>query len=50
MGGKIHLYCMDFISHTGEYEYCGRYWDELLASKKAIDAREKSVDVSKKIT
>ena len=50
MGGKIHLYCMDHISHTGEYEYCGRYWDELLASKKAIEIREKSVDQPKKIT
>jgi len=50
MGGKIHLYCMDHISHTGEYEFCGRYWDELLASKGAIEAREKGVDAPKKIT
>ena len=50
MGGKIHLYCMDHISHTGEYEYCGRYFDELKASKDAIEAREKPVDPPKKIT
>ena len=50
MGGKIHLYCMDHISHTGEYEYCGRYFDELRASKDAIEAREKPVDPPKKIT
>ena len=50
MGGKIHLWCMDFISHTGEFEYCGRYWDELVASKQAIEAREKGVDEPKKIT
>ena len=48
MGGKIHLWCMDFISHTGEFEYCGRYWDELVASKQAIEAREKGVDEPKK--
>ena len=50
MGGKIHLWCMDFISHTGEFEYCGRYWDVLVASKQAIEAREKGVDEPKKIT
>ena len=50
MGGKIHLYCMDHISHTGEYEYCDRYWDELKASKNAIETREKPVDQPKKIT
>ena len=50
MGGKIHIYCMDHISHTGEYDDCGTYWDELLASKKAIEIREKSVDQPKKIT
>ena len=41
---------MDHISHTGEYEYCGRYWDELQAYKKGTDIREKSVDQPKKIT
>jgi hypothetical protein len=36
MGGKVHVYCMDYITHVGEYQYCGRFWDELQASAKSI--------------
>ncbi|MGB0897262.1 MAG: hypothetical protein ACPGRW_08065 [Flavobacteriaceae bacterium] len=45
MGGKVHLYCMDYMTHTGEYEYCGRLWDELQTQatlKKNIDESKKT--------
>jgi hypothetical protein len=50
MGGKVHVYCMDYITHVGEYQYCGRFWDELQASAKGIKASENNVDELKKIT
>ena len=34
MGGKIYLYIMDFITHTGDYQFCGRFWDELKVQHK----------------
>ena len=37
MGGKIFIYIMDYITHTGEYQYCGRFWDELMHVKKVDD-------------
>jgi hypothetical protein len=50
MGGKVHVYCMDYITHIGEYQYCGRFWDELQASAKSQELTQNSVDVPKKIT
>jgi len=41
---------MDYITHVGEYQFCGRFWDELQASAKGIKASENNVDVPKKIT
>ena len=38
MGGKIHIYIMDYITHIGEYQYCGRFFDNL---KPAIDDQKK---------
>ena len=38
MGGKLYIYIMDYITHVGEYQYCGRFFDNL-----------KPVDDSKKI-
>ena len=34
MGGKVYLYIMDYITHVGEHQYCGRFFDNL---KPAID-------------
>ena len=46
-----YTYIVWIIYHTQvSMKYCGRYWDELQASKKAIEIREKSVDQPKKIT
>jgi hypothetical protein len=38
MGGKVFVYIMDYINHVGEYQYYGRFFDNL-----------KPVDDSKKI-
>ena len=40
MGGKVYAYIMDYITHTGEYQYCGRLWDELQYTKR-IDEKAK---------
>jgi hypothetical protein len=40
MGGKVHAYIMDYITHVGEYQYCGRLWDELQYTKR-IDENAK---------
>tara|TARA_R100001594_G_scaffold38184_1_gene69041 strand:- start:704 stop:1636 length:933 start_codon:yes stop_codon:yes gene_type:complete len=37
IGGEIYLYIMDYITHVGEYQYCGRFWDELLHVKRIDD-------------
>ena len=37
IGGEIYLYIMDYITHIGEYQYCGRFWDELLHVKRIDD-------------
>ena len=29
MGGKVHIYVMDVITHVGEFQYCGRFYDDL---------------------
>ena len=45
MGGKIHVYLKDYITHIGEYSYCGRFWDDLYQGSQPL----KGVDDSKKI-
>ena len=41
IGGKVYVYVIDYISHIGEHEYCGRFYDTLTSLK--------SVDLDKKI-
>jgi len=41
IGGKVYVYVMDHISHIGDHEYCGRFYDMLTGLKR--------VDVDKKI-
>ena len=45
MGGKIHIYVKDYITHVGEYSYCGRFWDDLYQGSQPL----KGVDDSQKI-
>ena len=45
MGGKIHVYLKDYITHVGEYSYCGRFWDDLYQGSQPL----KGVDDSTKI-
>ena len=40
MGGKVYAYILDYITHVGEYQYCGRLWDELQYTKR-IDEKTK---------
>jgi hypothetical protein len=37
MGGKLYIYIMDYITHVGEYQYCGRFFDIL----KPVDDTKK---------
>ena len=37
LGGEVYLYIMDYITHVGEYQYQGRFWDELLHVKRIDD-------------
>ena len=39
------LYLKDYITHIGEYSYCGRFWDDLYQGSQPL----KGVDDSKKI-
>ena len=41
IGGKCHIYIMDYITHIGEYPYIGRFYDELLHTKR-IDLPEEN--------
>jgi len=41
MGGKVYIYALDYITHVGEHQYCGRFYDLLDVAKR--------VDVDKKI-
>ena len=41
IGGEVYVYVMDHISHIGDHEYCGRFYDMLTGLKR--------VDVDKKI-
>ena len=45
MGGEIHVYLKDYITHVGEYSYCGRFWDDLYQGSQPL----KGVDDSQKI-
>ena len=45
IGGKVYAYIDDYITHVGEYSYCGRFKDDLLQATRPV----KSVDDSKKI-
>ena len=45
MGGKVHVYLKDYITHIGEYSYCGRFWDDLYQGSQPL----KGIDDSKKI-
>ena len=38
MGGKVYLYIMDYITHVGEHQFCGRFFDNL----KQVDDSKKS--------
>ena len=38
--GKIYVYILDYITHVGEYQFCGRLWDELQYTKR-IDEKAK---------
>jgi hypothetical protein len=40
IGGKVHAYIYDYITHVGDYQYCGRLWDELQYTKR-IDEKAK---------
>ena len=51
MGGKVHVYLKDYITHIGEYSYCGRFWDtyikEVSLSKVlTIVKKSNKVDIS----
>jgi len=41
IGGKVYIYALDYITHVGDHQYCGRFYDLLDPSKR--------VDVGKKI-
>jgi len=41
MDGKVHALVTEYITHVGEYQYKGRFFDELL-SLKHIDDKEKT--------
>jgi len=45
IGGKVYAYIDDYITHVGEYSYCGRFKDDLLQATRPV----KSVDDTKKI-
>jgi hypothetical protein len=45
IGGKVYAYINDYITHVGEYSYCGRFRDDLWQGSRPL----KSVDEPKKI-
>jgi len=45
LGGKVHLFITDYITHVGEYQYCGRFLDDLRQGERPA----KPVDDTKKI-
>ena len=36
MGGEIYIYALDNITHVGDHQYCGRFYD-LLENAKPVD-------------
>ena len=40
MGGEIYVYALDYITHVGDHQYCGRFFD-LLEHAKRVDDNEK---------
>jgi hypothetical protein len=40
MGGKVFIYALDYITHVGEHQYCGRFYD-LLDNAKRVDVDKK---------
>jgi hypothetical protein len=40
MGGKVFIYALDYITHVGEHQYCGRFYD-LLDNAKRVDVGKK---------
>ena len=40
MGGEIYVYALDYITHVGDHQYCGRFFD-LLEHAKRVDDEEK---------
>ena len=40
MGGEVYIYAMDNITHVGDHQYCGRFFD-LLELAKSVDDSEK---------
>ena len=45
IGGKVYAYINDYITHVGEYQYCGRFRDDLWQGSRRV----KSVDEPTKI-
>tara|TARA_Y100000114_G_scaffold95154_1_gene88505 strand:- start:1681 stop:2592 length:912 start_codon:yes stop_codon:yes gene_type:complete len=45
MGGKVHIYVDDYITHVGEYSYCSRFRDDLYQGSRPV----KPIDDTKKI-
>jgi len=40
MGGKVFIYALDYITHVGEHQYSGRFYD-LLDNAKRVDVGKK---------
>jgi hypothetical protein len=40
IGGKVFIYALDYITHVGEHQYCGRFYD-LLDNAKRVDVDKK---------
>ena len=40
MGGKCYCYINRFITHVGEYQYSGRFKDELVRSSDVDESKE----------
>tara|TARA_R100001443_G_scaffold109567_1_gene120942 strand:- start:244 stop:1155 length:912 start_codon:yes stop_codon:yes gene_type:complete len=45
IGGKVHAYINDYITHVGEHQYCGRFRDDLWQGSRPL----KPVDEPTKI-
>jgi hypothetical protein len=45
IGGKVYAYINDYITHVGEYQFCGRFRDDLWQGSRPV----KSVDEPTKI-